>query len=109
MLAYSYLCTSIMKKYIVIMAVVAGLTACDNGRQQKMEEFRQKVRTQFLEEKLEKAQQELAHTDSMLQAREASKDSINAPKRSYKASLEMAADVQGAQIRYIHKKQKEMQ
>ena len=98
-----------MKKYIVILAVVASLTACNHGRQKEVERFRMKVRSQFLEEKLAKAQLELAHTDSILQQREAHEDSIKGPKRNYQDSLELAADVQGAQIRYIHKKQKEIQ
>ena len=94
-----------MKKYIVILAVVACLVACGNKRQQEVEQFRMKVRSEFLKEKLEKAQQELARTDSLLQARGSEGDSA----RGYLDSLEMAADVQGAQIRYIHKKQKDLQ
>ena len=94
-----------MKKYILILLVVAGLVACGNRRQQEVEQFRTKVRSEFLKEKLAKAQEELAHTDSLLQARGGEGDST----RGYLDSLEMAADVQGAQIRYIHKKQKDLQ
>ena len=94
-----------MKKYILILLVVAGLVACGNRRQQEVEQFRTKVRSEFLKEKLAKAQEELAHTDSLLQARGGEGDST----RGYLDSLEMAAEVQGAQIRYIHKKQKDLQ
>ena len=94
-----------MKKYILILLLVVGLAACGNRRKQEVEQFRTKVRSEFLKEKLEKAQQELAHTDSLLQARGGEGDSA----RGYLDSLEMAADVQGAQIRYIHKKQKDLQ
>ena len=54
-----------------------------------------KVRSEFLKEKLAKAQQELALTDSIMQARSGEVDSTP----GYLDSLEMAADVQGAQIR----------
>jgi hypothetical protein len=94
-----------MKKYIGILVVVAGLTACGHGRQQEVERFRMKVRSEFLKGKLTEAQQELARTDSILQARGSEVDSTP----GYLDSLEMAADVQGAQIRYIHKKQKDLQ
>jgi hypothetical protein len=67
-----------------------------------------KVRSQYLEEKLAEAQLELAHTDSILQQRELREDSTIVQKRYYQDSLELGADVQGAQIRYIHKKQKEI-
>ena len=94
-----------MKKFIVILVVVAGLAACGSRRQKEVEQFRMKVRSEFLKEKLAKAQEELAHTDSLLQARGGEGDST----RGYLDSLEMAAEVQGAQIRYIHKKQKDLQ
>ena len=85
--------------------VVGCLISCGNKRQQEVERFRMKVRSQFLEEKLAEAQQELARTDSIMQLRSGSTDSTP----GYQDSLELAADVQGAQIRYIHKKQKEIQ
>ncbi len=94
-----------MKKYVVILVVAAGLMACGHGRQKEVERFRMKVRSQFLEEKLAEAQQELARTDSIMQQRGSDVDATP----GYQDSLEMAADVQGAQIRYIHKKQKEIQ
>ena len=94
-----------MKKYLLTILVVGCLISCGNRRQQEIEQFRMKVRTQFLEEKLAEAQQELAHTDSIMQERGIDTDSTP----GYLDSLEMAADIQGAQIRYIHKKQKDLQ
>ena len=93
-----------MKKYVLFIMVVGCLISCGNRRQQEVERFRMKVRSQFLEEKLAEAQQELARTDSIMQQRS---DVDSTP--GYQDSLELAADVQGAQIRYIHKKQKEIQ
>ena len=94
-----------MKKYVLFIMVVGSLISCGNRRQQEVERFRMKVRSQFLEEKLAEAQQELARTDSIMQKRGIDVDSTP----GYLDSLEMAADVQGAQIRYIHKKQKDLQ
>jgi hypothetical protein len=94
-----------MKKYVLFIMVVGCLISCGNKRQQEVERFRMKVRSQFLEEKLAEAQQELARTDSIMQKRGIDVDSTP----GYLDSLEMAADVQGAQIRYIHKKQKDLQ
>ena len=94
-----------MKKYVLFIMVVGCLISCGNRRQQEVERFRMKVRSQFLEEKLAEAQEELARTDSIMQKRGTDIDSTP----GYLDSLEMAADVQGAQIRYIHKKQKDLQ
>jgi hypothetical protein len=94
-----------MKKYVSILVVVAVLASCSHGRQKELEQFRLKVRSQLLEEKLAEAQQKLARTDSILQQRDGDADSTP----GYMDSLEIAADVQGAQIRYIHRKQKEIQ
>ena len=94
-----------MKKYVLFIMVVGCLISCGNKRQQEVERFRMKVRSQFLEEKLAEAQEELARTDSIMQKRGTDIDSTP----GYLDSLEMAADVQGAQIRYIHKKQKDLQ
>ena len=77
-----------MKKFIVILVVVAGLAACGSRRQKEVEQFRMKVRSEFLKEKLEKAQQELALTDSIMQARGGEVDSTP----GYLDSLEMAAE-----------------
>ena len=94
-----------MKKYVLFIMVVGCLISCGNRRQQEVERFRMKVRSQFLEEKLAEAQEELARTDSIMQKRGTDIDSTP----GYLDSLEMAADVQGAQIRYIHQKQKDLQ
>ena len=81
------------------------LMSCNHGRQKEIEQFRMKVRSQFLEKKLAEAQKDLARTDSIMQKRNGEVDSTP----GYMDSLELAADVQGAQIRYIHKKQKDLQ
>ena len=94
-----------MKKYVFLMMVVGCLMACGHGRQQEVERFRMKIRSQFLEEKLAKAKEDLARTDSIMQQRNGEVDSTP----GYMDSLELAADIQGAQIRYIHKKQKDIQ
>lgn len=94
-----------MKKYVFYIMVAGCLISCGNGRQQEVERFRLKVRSQFLKEKLAEAQEDLARTDSILQKRDGEHDSTP----GYLDSLEMAADIQGAQIRYIHKKQKDLQ
>ena len=94
-----------MKKWLVFIMVVGCLSSCGHGRQQEVERFRMKVRSHYLEKKLAEAQQELAHTDSIMLKRGVDVDSTP----GYMDSLEMAADVQGAQIRYIHKKQKDLQ
>lgn len=94
-----------MKKYVLFFTVAGCLIACSNGRKQEVERFRAKVRSEFLEQKLAEAQQNLARTDSIMQQRSGDVDSTP----GYQDSLELAADIQGAQIRYIHKKQKEIQ
>jgi hypothetical protein len=94
-----------MKKYVLFIIVAGCLVSCGHGRKQEIERFRAKVRSEFLEKKLAEAQEDLARTDSIMQERYGDVDSTP----GYKDSLEMAADVQGAQIRYIHKKQKELQ
>ena len=53
-------------------------------------------------------EQELAITDSLLQLAEADDDTLNVEKRVRLDSLKLEADVQGAKIRYIHKKQEEL-
>ena len=93
-----------MKKLSVMIILVALLlTACGNRREAE------KVRKQFFASELVKAQRQLARTDSLLQLAEADADTFNVAKRILLDSLKLEADVQGAKIRYIHKKQKEMQ
>ena len=72
------------------------------------QQLRHEVRSKFYNEELAKAQRQLAHTDSLLQLVEQDMDSISVRKRIYRDSLEMERDVQGAKIRYIHRKQKEL-
>jgi hypothetical protein len=94
-----------MKKYVLFFTVAGCLISCSHGRKQEVERFRAKVRSEFLEKKLAEAQEDLARTDSIMRQRNGDIDSTP----GYQDSLELAADVQGAQIRYIHKKQKEIQ
>ena len=101
-----------MKKLSVMIILVALLlTACGNRREAEKEALRQEVRKQFFASELVKAQRQLARTDSLLQLAEAEADAdtFNVAKRILLDSLKLEADVQGAKIRYIHKKQKEMQ
>ncbi len=99
-----------MKKSAICMIVCAMLlTACGNGREAEKEALRQEVRRQFFATELVKAQRQLEHTDSLLRLAEADPDTLNVRKRILLDSLKLEADVQGAKIRYIHKKQKEMQ
>lgn len=97
------------KSGICIIACALLLTACGNRREAEKEALRQEVRKQFFETELVKAQHQLARTDSMLRLAEADTDTFNVAKRILLDSLKLEADVQGAKIRYIHKKQKEMQ
>ena len=99
-----------MKKLSVMIILVALLlTACGNRREAEKEALRQEVRKQFFASELVKAQRQLARTDSLLQLAEADADTFNVAKRILLDSLKLEADVQGTKIRYIHKKQKEMQ
>ena len=99
-----------MKKLSVMIILVALLlTACGNRREAEKEALRQEVRKQFFASELVKAQRQLARTDSLLQLAEADADTFNVAKRILLDSLKLEADVQGAKIRYIHKKHKEMQ
>ena len=99
-----------MKKTYMMTALVALLlTACGNKHEEQKEALRQEVRQQFFKTELLKAQRQLAQTDSLLRLAEADTDTFNVRKRILLDSLKLEADVQGAKIRYIHKKQKEMQ
>ena len=101
--------TEMKSKFLNILVVVVCITACGNSRQQQIDELRQQTRTQFFDQKLREAQTELARTDSLLQRAEAECDSTDVTQRIRIDSLKTEADVQGAKIRYIHRKQKEMQ
>ena len=88
------------------LLLAACLTACGNKQkhEQQKEQLRQEVRSQFYERKLAEAEAQLAQTDSLLQQALADPDTLNVEKRVRLDSLKHAADVQGAQIRYLHKK-----
>ena len=98
-----------MKKSMVITLLAASLLmACQQNRQQQKDELRHQLRSEYYQQELEKAQHELAHTDSLLQVLEADLDSLNVDHRLRLDSLSHEADVQGARIRYLHRKQKEL-
>ena len=93
----------------IIIAVAVCLVACGNSRQRRMDKYRSEKRVEFYDDKLEEAQQELAATDSLLQRAEEEGDSFDVDQRIYMDSLDRASQVQGAKIRYIHRKQKEIE
>ena len=98
-----------MKKCVAIILFAAGLLmACQGNRQQQKDELHRHLRSEYYQQELEKAQHELAHTDSLLQLLEADMDSLNVDHRLRLDSLSHEADVQGARIRYLHRKQQEL-
>jgi len=98
-----------MKKNMVIILLSAVLTmACQGNRQQQKEQLRQRVRSEYYQLEVAKAQRELARTDSLLQRLEVELDSMNVSHRIRLDSLRHEADVQGARIRYLHRKQGEL-
>ena len=95
-----------------VLAAAALLTACNgtgDKHRQQTEQYRQAARQQYYRQALSKAQDQLAMTDSLLRQAESDQDTLNVQKRIRRDSLRHAADVQGAKIRYIHRKQKELQ
>ena len=99
-----------MKQHIFYIAIVAVcLTACGNSRKQQVDDFRKQKRSEFYEKKLHEAQQELKSTDSLLQIAEAEGDSFDVQQRIYMDSLDRESQLQGAKIRYLHRKQQELQ
>lgn len=95
--------------YTMLLAVAMCLTACNsNKHEEQKQQLRHDLRQQFYDKELKKVQAELAITDSLLQLAEADKDTLNVAKRIRLDSLKLEADVQGAKIRYIHKKQEEL-
>lgn len=97
------------KAFVILGAfLVAGLVACSNKHEAEKAQLRHDLRQQFYEKELLKVEQELAVTDSLLQLALADDDTLNVEKRIRLDSLKLEADVQGAKIRYIHKKQEEL-
>ena len=84
------------------------LLSCGNKREEQKRQLQHEVRSQYYDRQLRKAEQQLAKTDSLLQLEEADSSAIDVEKRLRLDSLRHAADVQGAKIRYIHKKQKDL-
>ena len=94
-------------KYIPLLLAALCLVACGNRHAEEKEALRRQVRTEFYQQELEKVQAELARTDSLLLVARADSDTLNVDKRIYLDSLQRAFDVQGALIRYIHRKQEQ--
>lgn len=97
------------RNVLLLSVVAASLLACGNGHQQEKDALRRELRSRFYERELVKAQAELAATDSLLQVAQADTLLWGLQRRVLLDSLRVTADVQGAKIRYIHRKQKEMQ
>ena len=89
----------------VTATVLLTFTSCGESREQRKRELQHGLRSEFYARELKKAQTELAHTDSLLQIAEATIDSTDIAQRIRLDSLKLEADVLGAKIRYIHKKQ----
>lgn len=101
---------AVRNKVLFVLGAVlaAGLMACGNKHEAEKAQLKHDLRQQFYEKELLKVEQELAITDSLLQLAEADDDTLNVEKRVRLDSLKLEADVQGAKIRYIHKKQEEL-
>lgn len=95
----------------LLLTLALTMAACrPTGKaRQQVEDYRQAVRRHFYKQKLKNAQAELAETDSLLQQTEADSTTINVEHALRQDSLKLESDVQGAKIRYIHRKQKELQ
>ena len=95
---------------VLIMAVVSVLCiSCGDNREQRKQELRHELRSEFYSRELQKAQAELARTDSLMQIAEATLDSADIGQRIRLDSLRLEADVLGAKIRYIHRNQQEVE
>ncbi len=99
----------VMKRILILFVVVVCLTGCGNRREAQKRQLRHDLRTQFYAKELRKVEAELSKTDSLLQLSLSDPDTLNVQKRIRLDSLKLEADVQGAKIRYIHKKQKEIE
>jgi len=94
-------------KHILPLMACLLLTACGDNRKQT-DEYRLKVRSHYYERELEKAQAELARTDSLFREVVHQEFTDSVQKRLLFDSLRHEEDVQGAKIRYIHRKQQEL-
>ncbi|MBQ8065215.1 MAG: hypothetical protein IJ144_02705 [Prevotella sp.] len=98
-----------MYRHILFLLASVCLVACGNKHEEQQQQLRHEMRTQFYAEELQKARALLARTDSLLQRAEADADSLDVQQRIRLDSLKTAFDVQGAKVRYILRKQKELQ
>ena len=116
-----------MKKIIMILLAVAlVVVGCKDRTSEKMQQaqvLRDQARTEFLDSALQKAQQELAQTDSLLEAAKVRHQQLQqaikkdpyskrlerelTEARRLVDSLQVSWNTQGAKIKYLHRKQKQ--
>ena len=116
-----------MKKItMILLAAALVVVGCKDRTGEKLQQaqvLRDQARTEFLDSALQKAQQELAQTDSLLEAakvrhqqlQEAIKKDPYSKRlerelteaRCIMDSLQVAWNTQGAKIKFLHKKQKQ--
>ena len=116
-----------MKKItMILLAAALVVVGCKDRTGEKLQQaqvLRDQARTEFLDSALQKAQQELAQTDSLLEAakvrhqqlQEAIKKDPYSKRlerelteaRRIMDSLQVSWNTQGAKIKYLHKKQKQ--
>ena len=116
-----------MKKItMILLAAALVVVGCKDRTKEKLQQaqaLRDQARTEFLDSALQKAQQELAQTDSLLEAakvrhqqlQEAIKKDPYSKRlerelteaRRIMDSLQVSWNTQGAKIKYLHKKQKQ--
>lgn len=118
--------TDMKKITMILLAVVPVVVGCKDRTSEKLQQaqvLRDQARTEFLDSALQKAQQELAQTDSLLEAakvrhqqlQEATKKDPYSKRleremteaRRIMDSLQVSWNTQGAKIKYLHKKQKQ--
>ena len=97
-----------MRAILLFVMTAVLLLSCGNRREEQKRQLQREVRSQYYDRQLRKAEQQLAKTDSLLQLAEADSNAVDVAKRLRLDSLRHAADVQGAKIRYIHRKQKDL-
>ncbi len=116
-----------MKKMIMILLAVAlVVVGCKDRTSEKMQQaqvLRDQARTEFLDSALQRAQQELAQTDSLLEVAKVRHQQLQqaikkdpyskrlerelTEARRLMDSLQVSWNTQGAKIKYLHRKQKQ--
>ena len=118
--------TDMKKMIMILLAVALVVVGCKDRTSEKLQQaqvLRDQARTEFLDSALQKAQQELAQTDSLLEVakvrhqrlQEAIKKDPYSKRlerelteaRRLVDSLQVSWNTQGAKIKYLHRKQKQ--